>query len=152
MARIKKGLSKPALCFMTGAIIGLLIGITLIVILVSYRVDKYYERIVYLETVIQDKNTQLAQLEKSINKNKLILQEIKVNLECNEDEIDVLTLQKHIKEKYSSLIGKEIQSIDMDLAAGVIDKRIFKINGKEYKLSVKKLLLTRIMEIWINVE
>lgn len=110
-------------------------------LLVSYRVDKFYERIVFLETVIQDKNTQLDQLEKSINKNKLVLQEIKVNLDCNEDEIDVLTLKKIIKEKYSYLIGKEIENIDLDLAIGVIDKRILKMNGKEYNLTVKKFSL-----------
>lgn len=151
MVRIKK-FPQPALYLITGAIIGILIGSTTIMLLVSYRVDKLYEKIVFLETVIQDKNIQLTQLEKSINKNKLILQEIKVNLDCSEDEIDILTLQKYIKEKYSHLIGKEIESIDMDLAIGVIDNRILKLNEKEYKLTVNRILLTKIMEIWINAK
>jgi hypothetical protein len=37
------------------------------------------------------------------------------------------------------------------MASEVIDKRIFKIKDREYKLKVTRLLLGEIMRIWIEI-
>jgi len=136
----------------TGIITGLLIGASSVLILTSYRLDKCYEKMILLETTIDEKNAQLSQLEKSLNKNKLLLQEVKVNLQCNGDDLDKLALQKHIKEKYSVLIGKDILSIDPDLAVGIIEGRILTVNNKEYRITVQKLILTRTLELWVTAQ
>lgn len=143
---------QRTICLLTGLASGFLIGITLLVFLVSYRIDEYYERIIYLETQLEDKNTQLRQLEKSINKSKPVLEEIEVNLELNQDQLDELTLKKYVAGKYVSLIGKEIESIDINLALEIINDRICRLEEKEYRLCVNKMVLSNKLQIWVSVE
>lgn len=163
MGQLKKGALKFIICFITGLITGALIGIAVLSIIVSYRIDTHYKQISYLENTIQEKNTQLEKLEQSINTQDLILKEIEVdlifienedkNLEKGQiDEIDKIDIEKAIKEKYNSILGKEIKSLDPDILVEVIDKRIFKIENREYRLQVDKLILTEILKFSIKVE
>ncbi|MDD4048559.1 MAG: hypothetical protein PHI90_07000 [Clostridia bacterium] len=150
MVKIKNNF-KPPSCFITGIIIGLICGTVFFTLLVCYRINDYCENIKYLETVIEDKDARLVQLEKSINKNKFILEDIEIYLENMDQELDKLTFKKFIKEKYSSLIGKEVNSIDADMTVEIIDDRIFKLSNKEYQLKVTRLIMTNILKIWIKV-
>ncbi|QEK11749.1 hypothetical protein FQB35_04860 [Crassaminicella thermophila] len=152
MDKVKTLKRKYLLFLFTGFIIGLLFGTITLNTFISYRIDTYLQQIKYLETIIEDKNTRLKILEESINKKRFILKEIQIFLLTEEDQIDQLTLEKHIKQKYNKLLGKEVKQIDMDLVGDIIDNRIMKIDGKEYKLKVYKLALTEILKIWIKVE
>lgn len=150
-----KGLNL-VFCFIVGMIVGGLIGIVAITTLVSYRMDGLYEKIASLENVINEKDAKLEKLEQSINTMYFVLEDIKVVTEIIgedvEDNIDKIEIEKAIKEKYTNLLGKEVKTIDPDLVIEVIDKRIFKLEGKEYKLSVNKLVLTEIMKIWVDAK
>ncbi|WZL71932.1 hypothetical protein QBE52_12550 [Clostridiaceae bacterium 35-E11] len=134
-----------------GFIIGGLLGIVSINALVSYRIDIYHQQIQYLKTVIEDKDIRLKKLEESINRKKVVLKEIQIVLLSEEDVLDNLTLEKHIKQKYTELLGKEIKQIDIDILDDVVDRRIMKVDDKEYRLKVLKLVLTEILKIWIQV-
>ena len=68
------------------------------------------------------------------------------------NEIEKIALEKAIKEKYSKLLGKEVSSIDGDMAADIIDRRIMVIENKIYKLMFNKLILTEKLKIWIEVK
>lgn len=146
-----KGLNLRS-CFFAGIIIGILIGAAGFSIIVSYRMDSLYKRIAYLNQVIEDKNTILEKFEKNINTKSLRVKRIEVALVFNGDEIDQINIEKSIKDRYSTLLGKEVNKIDPDLIIEVVDKRIMKIEDKEYKLKVNKLILTEVMKIWISVE
>jgi MFS superfamily sulfate permease-like transporter len=152
MVRIKRVSYKFFLTLITGIIIGLLMGMAILTVLISYRIDQYHEEIQHLRNVIEDKDVKLKKLEDSINKRKLILKDIKVVLIHEGDEIDKITLVKHIKEKYNILLGKEVKNIDVDVVEEIIDKRIMKISKKEYKLDVTKIILTDVLEIWIETK
>jgi septal ring factor EnvC (AmiA/AmiB activator) len=132
-----------------------LIGVAALSAIVSYRMDNYYKQISYLEHIIRDKDERLEKLEKSINTQSHIIKDIEVNLIFdkggNNDEIDKMEIEKVIKEKYNTLLGKEVKSIDAHIVVEVVDKRILKIKSGEYKLQVDKLILTEIMSIWIKV-
>ncbi|HBV87107.1 hypothetical protein [Desulfosporosinus sp.] len=145
----KKGLK---VCFVSGIIIGIIIGIAGFSVMVSYRMDQLYKKVAYLEQTIQDKNIVLEKFEKNINTWSLIIKGIEVVLAFDGDEIDKIQVEKNIKDKYATLLGKEVKKIDPDLIIEVVDKRIFKIDDKEYKLKVDRLILTEIMKIWISVE
>ncbi|SHG94895.1 hypothetical protein [Tepidibacter thalassicus] len=149
---LKEPKFKYILFLLTGIIIGYILGITSINMLISYRIDKYYEEITYLNTIIEDKNIKLQKLEEAINNKKVVLKDIEIILLYKGDEIEKLKLKKYIKEKYNILLGKEIKSIDIDLVSEIIDKRIMKIENREYKLTVNKLLLSEILKLWINIE
>lgn len=139
----------------TGIIIGTLIGTFLYTILISYRLDENYKNIVRLESIIQEKDAKLENLEKFINAQDMVLQDIEINLMLPKekiDEHDKIDIEKAIKEKYNTLLGKEVKSIDSDILVEVVDKRILKIEKKEYKLYIERLILTETLKLYIRVE
>ncbi len=142
--------------FLTGLIAGIIAGALLITSLVSYRMDKLYENLANLEKEISDRDAKLKKLEESINTMYFVLQDIEIVVEFSEedmeDDMDKIEIEKAIKEKYTELLGKEVKSIDPDLVVKVIDGRIFKLEGKEYRLKVNKLLLSEILKLWVEVQ
>lgn len=154
MEQLKSIAYQYKFCFYSGLIIGILIGVSVLSVMISYRIDLFYENIAVLENTIQDRNARLEKLQENLNTQKkdLILEDVELNLIFTGDDIDKIVIEKTIKEKYSSLIGKEVKSIDTDIVLEVIDKRIFKIEDREYKLFVDKIILAEIFKIWIRVE
>lgn len=151
MEQLKKKGLKCNPCFIAGLIIGVLIGTAALCIIISYRMDMYYKRIVYLENMIQDKDSRLERLEKTINTKNLILKDIEIFLIFDGDEIDKIEIEKSIKGKYSTLLGKEVGKIDAEIVIQVVDKRILKLKDKQYQLQVYRLALTETLKLWIKV-
>ncbi|WMM25182.1 hypothetical protein RBU61_00560 [Tissierella sp. MB52-C2] len=150
MAKVRR--TRYIVCLFTGFISGVLMGIAVFTTLVSYRIDEYHKTIIYLENTIEDRDAKLEKLEQTISDTNMILKDIEIKLIFDGDEIDRIDIEKSIKEKYNTLIGKEVKSIDTDILSEVVDKRIFKIEKKEYKLKVEKLILTEILKIYVSVE
>ncbi|NLK64913.1 MAG: hypothetical protein GX289_07445 [Tissierellia bacterium] len=148
---------KFLICFISGLLWGTLAGSVGISMLVSHRIDEFYEKIAYLEHTIQDKNEKLDKLEKSINNANIVLKDISVILEFTNlseeqiDQIDNIEIEKAIKEKYASSLGKEIKGLDADILVQIIDKRILKFHNAEYKLTVNKLVLSDVLKLWVGV-
>jgi hypothetical protein len=63
--------------------------------------DRYYEEVIKLECIINDKDVRFKMLEESINKKKFILKDIEVYFIYDGDELDKITFEKHVKEKYN---------------------------------------------------
>lgn len=152
MDRIRKYGFKVFTSFLVGMATGGLIGILGMTVLISYRLDQFYEEIAELKSVIEEKDERLNKLEESTNKQRFILKEVKVELIFEGDEIDEIELKKHIRNKYITLIGKEVKSIDTDLLEVVIDRRMMELGKNRYQLFIRKVILTDVLEIWINVE
>lgn len=150
MAKIKVKKLKYLTILFTGLISGFLLGCVCVTALVGYRIDKYHERISYLEWIIDDKNTKLEKLEESVNKKRFIVSDIEVYLVFAGDDLERISLVKHIKAKYNHLIGKEVRNIDADSLETILDNRIFKLGNKEYKLNVNKLVLSDVLKIWVE--
>jgi predicted mannosyl-3-phosphoglycerate phosphatase (HAD superfamily) len=119
--------------------------------------EEFYEKIAYLEHTIQDKDEKLEKLESSINNANIVLKDITVILEFTGlskeqiDLIDNIEIEKAIKEKYASSLGKEVKSLDADILVQVIDKRILRFDDTEYQLTVNKLVLSDILKLWVGV-
>lgn len=152
MRPLSRNRLRSSSCFMAGVLIGILIGAVSFMLVVSYRMDLLYKKITYLEQILQDKNAILKKFEKNINTKSLTIKGIEVVLTFGGNEIDKMQIQKVIKEKYISLLGKEVKKVDPDIVVEVIDKRILKIGNRDYKLKVNKLLLTEILKIWVTAE
>lgn len=156
--KTKKGTGyKFFICFITGLLWGTVIGSVGISTLVSYRMDNFYEKIAYLEHTITDKNEKLEKLEKSINNSNIVLKDISIVLKFTNlseeqiNQIDSIQIEKAIKEKFRTLIGKEIKNLDADILMQVIEKRILKFNNAEYQLTVDKLILSDVLKLWVGV-
>jgi hypothetical protein len=67
------------------------------------------------------------------------------------DLIDTIEIEKAIKEKYASSLGKEIKSLDPDILVQVIDKRILRFDEAEYQLTVNKLVLSDVLKLWVSI-
>lgn len=142
---------KQFKCFVCGIVVGILAGVAVFSLLVSYRVDQYYQEIRRLEAANEEKEIRLRRLEESVGKTKYLLKKIEVNLLYEGDELDKINLEKSIQEKYSQLLGKEVAAIDIDLVAKVVDERIIKLEEREYKLKLKQIMLTEVLKIWVAV-
>lgn len=157
MGKIGKKIYPFTICFITGLLWGVIIGSISISMLVGMRMDAFYERIAYLENTIIDKDEKLAKLEKSINNKNIVLKDIEVVLEFNNiseeqiTQLDNLEIEKSIKEKFRSSLGKEVKGLDAEILQQIIDKRILKFDGTEYQLTVNKLVLTDILKLWVQV-
>lgn len=141
---------KQFKCLICGIVVGMLAGIAVFSLLVSYRLDQYYQEIRQLELANDEKETRLQKLEESVNKTKYILKKIEVFLIYDGDELDKIALEKIIKEKYGQLLGKEVASIDIHLVAEVVDDRLIKLEEREYKLELKKIMLAEVLRIWVE--
>lgn len=147
----KRGFGSKS-CFIAGLVIGVIIGASSLMLAVSYRMDSWYQRITYLEQSVEEKNSILEKLNKNGNPRTLTIKGIEVVLAFGGNEIDKIHMEKAIKEKYVPLIGKDVKKVDPDIIAEVVDKRILKIEDKEYKVKVTKLVLTEVLKIWITLE
>ena len=141
---------KQFMCFICGIVVGVLAGVAVFSLLVSYRLDQYYQEIRQLELANDEKETRLRRFEESVDKTKYMLKKIEVLLSYEGDELDKLTLEKNIKDRYGQLLGKEVASIDIDLVAGVVDDRIIKLEEREYRLELKKIMLAEVLKIWVE--
>lgn len=155
MARVTTKKSGYMLFLITGTIIGILTAAVALSSITCHRIDILYEKIADLENTILDKNAKLENLEKSINSKRFVLKDIEVILAFEEDgidELEIMHIKKTVKEKYSTLLGSEVKSIDPEIIVLVIDNRILKMNGKEFQLHVNKLMMTEILKLWIDVD
>lgn len=139
--------------FSLGLFIGIIMGVVIINFFISYKIDAYIKEIQHLNTIIEEDNVKLKKLKES-NNNKLLVKSINVNIEFKdkeqEDEIVKIDLEKHIKQKFNGLIGKEVDKIDGDILYEAVDKRIMKLYGREYQLRVTSIIISQ--EIMISVE
>lgn len=150
-----KNRRKYIFLFLVGILTGILLGILIFNILISYRIEQYHREIEYLNSIIEEQEVRLENFEDKLHKKKLILKKVELDTKFKdekENEIVSIELEKYIKEKYNNVIGKEIDKLDADILMSVIDNRIMKINEKEYKIKVKKLILSENLKIYILVE
>lgn len=152
MDRVTKEIGKFIFSITLGIIIGIIIGALSLSALVSHRIDDYFKEITYLKSVIEDRDNKLKKLEEAGNSKKYIVKNVEIYLEYEGDEIDKLTLEKAIKEKYNNLIGKQVQDIDIDMVGEIVDKRIMRIDDNSYKLKVDKVLVSEALKLWVIVE
>lgn len=154
MGKMNKKRTGYMFCFATGIIWGALIGASITTMLVSYRIDLFYEKIAYQENMIEDSVEKLKKLEKSINNSNIVLKDIKIIIEADEEQINRINnieIEKAIKEKFNSSLGKEVKNLDAEILMQVIDKRILKFDEAEYKIDVKKLSLSDTLKIWVGI-
>ncbi|EKX81188.1 hypothetical protein C1142_02070 [Clostridium botulinum] len=123
---------------------------------ISYRIENYHRKITYLNSIIEDQQVRLEGLENKLSKKKLIVKKIEVDIKFKnkeiEDELVAIELEKHIKEKFNNLIGKELDNLDGDILVQVVDNRIMKIKNKQYKVKVEKIIIAQNIKFCIQVE
>ncbi|NFL73614.1 hypothetical protein FDB83_14320, partial [Clostridium sporogenes] len=146
--------NKYFFSFCVGLIVGGLIGIIFFSLFISYRIENYHRKITYLNNIIEDQQVRLEGLENKLSKKKLIVKKIEVEIRFkkkkSEDELVAIELEKHIKEKFNNLIGKELDKLDSDILVQVVDNRIMNIENKQYKIKVEKIIIAQNIKFYIE--
>lgn len=141
-----------AICLSAGFVLGLLSGAFSILALVSCRVDLYHEQISRLSFELQEKALRLAKLEDTLDKHKLLVKEVQLELVFTGEQLDKMSLEQKIKAKLTNLIGKEVKNVDVELIGGMLDQQIVQADGRLYKVSLTKLLISELLKVWLAVE
>ena len=151
MAKIKE---RPIhlIIFSTGFIFGIILTLTAATAFMSYRIDEYHQQIEMLQTRLAEREIQLQKLSESLDKRKFILKDIEIIIDSPMDENDSNLIQTSIKQKLTTLIGKEIKTIDTELISEIIDKRMMKTDVIQYKLRLKRLILSDSLRIWVEAD
>lgn len=148
---------KFLICSITGLLSGILIGCTVMGALISYRIDNYHEKIVSLENTVEENKIKYTKLKESLeelDRAKFIVEDIAVYLiydNVKEDNFNKIEFEKYIKSQYENILGKEVDALDMELLVGVVDRDIFILEEKEYKLKVERILLSKTFKIWVTI-
>jgi len=152
MAGLKTWLRAAFLTvFTTGFLCGLLLGIVGHNALISSYVDEYHRQLNTLQAALKDSETRLSELEESMNKRSFVVKDVKIYLDFEGDALERVTLEEVLEDKYRKLIGKEVRSVDVDLLAEVADKRILRLNNKQYQSRIDKLVVSETVQIWLQV-
>ena len=112
MAKIKNVRGWMRFSFITGTVFGFLCGIVLLTILVSYRMDKKSMVIKQMQNTIDDRNTKLEKLEKSldaINNMQYILKDIEILLNYEGNELDKLEVMVFKTRKINKITYKAVK-------------------------------------------
>ncbi|MCY6369105.1 hypothetical protein OXH55_00405 [Clostridium ganghwense] len=133
-----------------------MLGVIVINLLISYRIDNYMKEIQRLEKVIEEKEFRLERLEEKIDNKRLMVNDIQIQLKYEDeeenDDIVKIALEKHVKDKFKCLLGKEIEKTDGEVLLEIIDNRIMKIGSKEYQLKVKRIMISQVVKFWIEIK
>jgi hypothetical protein len=150
MGRVNDRRAAYFLFLLTGFLSGLLLGTTLVTTYMGYKLDKSYEQVNSLQIAVKEKDDRLEKLEESINTKKFIIKKIEVVLQFEGDALEKTFLIKYIKDRYYSLLGKEVSSIDPDLISEVIDHRIVRVSSRDYKLVSFKIVVSDVLKVWVT--
>lgn len=143
---------KALLLFACGFICGLILALSCVAMMISYRIDTYHQKIELLSIRLAEKEIQLEKLSESLNKKKFILKEIELHFHADIDKNDEALIKTSIMQKLDNLIGKEVKTIDTELVTQIIDKRIMDTGISQYKLRLVSLVLSDSLKIWINAD
>lgn len=149
---VNPGPDKARLLFSAGLLSGLLLASLALTMVIGYRIDNYHQQIQKLENVIESQQLQVHNLTEALDKQqKYVVKAIEIYLEHADDAIEKMTMERFIRHKYDHLIGQEVDRIDPNLVFEVTDRRIFKLTDKEYGLHVKRLVISEILKLWVDV-
>ncbi|AWZ49048.1 hypothetical protein C3495_09595 [Clostridiaceae bacterium 14S0207] len=149
MDEIKK---KYLIFFVTGCLVGILVSIISFTIFFTHKIEKNYSKIRKMQIVLEEKNKELERIKTSIKVDKYTVNEIEVKIDFKSkvDEVTTYILEKSIKDKFSSLIGREVNNIDVEMLEKVIDNRIMYVENSKFLLKLKRISVSERIKIFIE--
>ncbi|MFA7216196.1 MAG: hypothetical protein WC187_09235 [Bacillota bacterium] len=132
--------------------LGVLIGAVLVNLLYGYRLEKAHSTINDLRTQLSYAENKLGQLQnKEVPPKELVVENIKPFLSYDGHKIELSSLEEYIIDSVGHLIGRPVESVDLELVVRVFDRRILTFNSNRCQLRVRYLLLSETLGIYIDV-
>lgn len=133
-------------------LLGVLIGAVLVNLLYGYRLEKAHSTINDLRTQLSYAENKLEQLQnKEVPPKELVVENIKPVLSYDGHKIELSSLEEYIIDSVGHLIGRPVESVDLELVVRIFDGRILTFNSNRCQLRVRYLLLSETLGIYIDV-
>ncbi|MDD2573719.1 MAG: hypothetical protein WCS98_05785 [Bacillota bacterium] len=121
-------------------------------LLYGYRLEKAHSTINDLRTQLSYAENKLGQLQnKEVPPKELVVENIKPFLSYDGHKIELSSLEEYIIDSVGHLIGRPVESVDLELVVRVFDRRILTFNSNRCQLRVRYLLLSETLGIYIDV-
>lgn len=148
MGRLTVGRFSCLVFLITGLAGGIMLGAIAATAYAGHELDRAYNQVSYLQIALKEKDERLKKLEDLSNPKKHVVRNIEIMLQFDGDDLEKTYIVQAIKNKYFSVVGKEIRTIDPDLLPEVIDNAILQINKRSFKVTVQKIVLSEVLKIW----
>ncbi|PKM89869.1 MAG: hypothetical protein CVU87_04000 [Firmicutes bacterium HGW-Firmicutes-12] len=137
-------------------IIGILVGAATLNIVCGKHLEHAKLEIEKLEAKLADQTEQITALEKTLAQRQvLVVTGIEVHVsfkdEALNEEYNTLEIEKSVNKLLKDIRGKKIPSLDPLLITSIIEGRSIKISNEEYILSVKSLLISEKLIIYVEI-
>jgi hypothetical protein len=137
-------------------IIGLLVGAATLNLVCGKHLDQTKLDIEKLQEKLADQNEQIITLEKTIEQSQvLVITGIEVHVRFKDEDLNedynILEIEKAVKQLVKDIRGKEVSSLDPLLIKNIIEGRTIKISNEEFLLSVKSLLISEKLIIYVEI-
>lgn len=124
----------------------------LVNLLYGYRLEKAHSTINDLRTQLSYAENKLGQLQnKEVPPKELVVENIKPVLSYDGHKIELSSLEEYIIDAVGHLIGRPVESVDLELVVRIFDGRILTFNSNRCQLRVRYLLLSETLGIYIDV-
>ena len=135
-------------CFLIGA----LCGGALTLAALSKRMDDLY--IMNVELMVgQDETTERIRiLEKKLAEyHRLIVVGIDFRYDSSPDTLDRLSLERQMRSVANTLLGQAVREITLDTTLALLEGRIIAVDQKNYKVSVRAVVLAERVTYYLRV-
>lgn len=136
-------------------IIGTLVGAAALNLVSGVHIDNAELEIQKLHSQLADQSEQITALEKTLERRqKLAVTEIEIHITPKDtqqsDEFTELEIENAVKKLLKNIRGKEVSSLDPLLITNIIDGRTVEISTRKVLLSVKSLLLSEKLIMYVE--
>ncbi|GAW91282.1 hypothetical protein [Calderihabitans maritimus] len=131
-------------------LLGCILGAVLTSLLIGHQVDKLYFENETLKEALQAANSELEEVKQNLAARKRqVITSIEPhvifpedNLSSYEQDVFELALGKEIKRMLEPVRGKEVKAIDYILIPEIINNRLLKVEGRNFRLETKMIIVT----------
>lgn len=133
-------------------ILGLLIGGVITLIIHGKSYDKLYIAKKEVESYVVELQNTIERLEKIQQQqtHNLLVKEIVVATDLS-DPVKSVDVRSEVSRLLKELIGENVESINPELIINILDKRVITVEDKQYRLSVRFLVISKTLIVNISV-
>jgi hypothetical protein len=150
---LKKSGQKIAFFFL-----GLILGSILCTLQIGNNIDRLSRENNELKLELDNTLKELSDIKENSQANKgYVITKIQTDISFSPDSLTAaeaeklkIPITKEVAKHYQSLIGSQVTSLNPILLPKLIDGRLFRIDGKYFKIFVKTLVLSE--TLFINIE
>ena len=132
-------------------ILGVLLGMLIMHFLQGKQIEELYWEKENLQVQLYETSQQLRQMqEQQETPQPRVVNEIKINIEVEEDSFVEPGLKQNTYELVEGLLGQEVHALPYPLLYNHLDGRVVNGEDKKYRLKVKAVIVGEVLEYYLK--